>query len=496
MRRVSIAAALAVSAMVALSAWQRWQILDATPFPVGVDGYFYAIQVRSLLEHGTLAYAASPLAFWWMVPFTLAAGGDAIIGAKLGAAIGSALIAVPMYFAGKRLGNGSRGAGLIAAALATSSAGSAYLTFEFVKQSLGTVYTIATCAAQPREIVDAPRDGLKWSSFGGLVVGALATLLTHKLAFVMLLVLAVPPLVARARRSLFGRRRFYAIGAAVGALIALAIAAIAMPRRVPSFVDLGLVRGLFAAPRWSLPVLAAPHAQLVFRHEPLIAGVLCIAAAVVVARGTDPVRRAAGWAVVALGIFIAQPWLAVDDPQALGFRLRCAAFVPMALAAAIVAGALPIPRRQTLLAVLAAALFALGSSGRLTEGEVVMHPALAAATANAAGKIPPGATVIVPERRILYPVQWYTRAPVSLRPAAVAYANRVRIFGLAFAGGAGSPMDQALDQARLDPTIAPPIGLHPNDRNGLVLVTEPTWEWLLAHVPPDTRAYFARWPTI
>jgi hypothetical protein len=496
-RRVSIAAALAVSAMVAISAWQRWQILDATPFPVGVDGYFYPIQVRSLLEHGTLAYAASPLAFWWMVPFALAAGGDPIVGAKLGAAIGCALIAVPMYFTGKRLGGGSRGAGLVAAALATTSAGSAYLTFEFVKQGLGTVSTTATYARELREIID-PRDpdvNLR-RSLVLLGAGALATLLTHKLAFVMLLALAVPPLVARARRSLFGRRRIYAIGAAVGAMVALAIAAVAMPRRVPSLADLGLVRGLFAAPRWALPVLAAPHAQLVFRHEPLIAGVLCIAAAVVVARGADPVRRAAGWAVVALGIFIAQPWLAVDDPQALGFRLRCAAFVPMALAAAIVAGALPIPRRDTVLAVLAAALFALGASRRLTEGEVVMHPALAAAAANAAGKIPPGATVIVPERRILYPVQWYTRAPVSLRPELVPYERRVRIFGLAFAGGAGSPMDQALDQARLDPTIAAPIGLHPTDRNGLVLVTEPTWGWLLAHVPPDARAYFSRWPTI
>ncbi|HEY1815042.1 MAG TPA: hypothetical protein VGG74_21995, partial [Kofleriaceae bacterium] len=320
MRRVSIAAALAVSAMVAISAWQRWQILDATPFPVGVDGYFYAIQVRSLLEHGTLAYAASPLAFWWMVPFALAAGGDPIVGAKLGAAIGCALIAVPMYFAGKRLGNGSRGAGLVAAALATSSAGSAYLTFEFVKQALGTVSSSATYALQLRENVGASRDALKWRALGAMLVGALVTLLTHKLAFVMLLVLVVPPLVARARRSLFGRRRFYAIGIAALVLTALALAAVAMPRRVPSFVDLHLIRGLFAAPRWSLPALAAPHAHLAFRHEPLIAGVLCIAAAIVVARGADPVQRAAGWAVIALGVFIAQPWLAVDDPQALGFR--------------------------------------------------------------------------------------------------------------------------------------------------------------------------------
>ena len=207
-------------------------------------------------------------------------------------------------------------------------------------------------------------------------------------------------------------------------------------------------------------------------------------------------NRALGWPVVALGLAIALPWLAVDDPQGLGFRLRIVAFVPMALGAAIVASALPIPRRDAVLAVLAAALFALGAARDLTEGEVVMHPALAAAAANAAGKIPPGATVIVPERRILYPVQWYTRAPVSLRPEPVPPAHRVRVLGLAFIGGAGSPLDRALDAARHEPSIDPPIGLHADYRNGLVLVTEPTWDWLLAHVPDATRAYFERWPTL
>src|SRR6185312_10473965 len=162
----------------------------------------------------------------------------------------------------------------------------------------------------------------------------------------------------------------------------------------------------------------------------------------------------------------------------------------------IVAGAVDVPRKGAVLAVVAAALFVVGAARRLTEGEVVMHPALAAATANATGKIPPGATVIVPERRILYALQWYTRAPVSLRPERVPPAQRVRIFGLAWAGGDGSPLDHALDAARREPSIPPPIGLHADHRNGLVLVTEPTWRWLLGRLPPDARAYYARWPTL
>jgi hypothetical protein len=57
---------LAVAALVAWSAWHRWQVLTASPHPVGIDGYFYAIQVRALLERGALAYPAAPLTFYLM----------------------------------------------------------------------------------------------------------------------------------------------------------------------------------------------------------------------------------------------------------------------------------------------------------------------------------------------------------------------------------------------------------------------------------------------
>jgi hypothetical protein len=85
---------------------------------------------------------------------------------------------------------------------------------------------------------------------------------------------------------------------------------------------------------------------------------------------------------------------------------------------------------------------------------------------------------------------------VSLRPEHVAIAQRVRIFGLTWAGGDGSPLDRALDAARLDASVAPPISLHAGHRNGLVIVTEPTWDWLLDHLPADARAHYARWPTL
>jgi hypothetical protein len=62
--------------------------------------------------------------------------------------------------------------------------------------------------------------------------------------------------------------------------------------------------------------------------------------------------------------------------------------------------------------------------------------------------------------------------------------------------GMGSPLDEAIDRARAEPALTPPLGFHPRHRNGLVLVTEATWEWLIAQLPDGPRQYFARWPTI
>src|SRR5262250_707334 len=88
----------------------------------------------ALVARGELAYPASPLAFYLLAPLAWAT--DPITGAKLGAALWGAVIAVPAYGVGARLGGG-RGAGLLAAALATTSVGSAYLTVEFVKNGIG-----------------------------------------------------------------------------------------------------------------------------------------------------------------------------------------------------------------------------------------------------------------------------------------------------------------------------------------------------------------------
>ena len=485
-----VAVGLALAALVAASFLARWHVLAGSPWPVGVDGFFYPLQVRSLLEHGTLAYPASPLTFWWMVPF--AAATDPITGAKLGAALGGALVALPAYAVGTRLAR-SRTAGLVAAALAAGSAGSAYLSIEFVKQGLGVTVGLTALWLVLRALDERTRGRI-----AAAAAGIAATLLTHKLAAALVLAVTAPAALYLARKRLRGRRLIYAYLATAALLLVLLVLGLAMPQRFLSRADLALVAHAFTTHvQWTAPALAFP-VTLQMEYEPLLAGLISLAAAAVLVWR----RREHAWphedlvalAIAALGIVLAIPWLDVTNPQGLAFRARVIAFVPLALSAAVVGGALA-RRHQaapTALCVLAGVL-ALRATRPRRDGIILAHPAMVAAVLAATDQIPAHATVIVPERHIEFMLAYLDRATVSLRPERVPYARRVRLMPLAFMQ---PELQAALDAARSEPTVAPPIGLHPRHRNGLVLVEEPTWDWVLARLPGPLRRRYTRWPTI
>ena len=520
MPRLAVASALV--ALVAWSCWQRWLSLADTPFPVGIDGYYYPLQLRALLEDGRLAYADGPVAFWLMMPF--AAATDPIVGAKLAAAVYGALIAVPAYGLGARLG-GSRGAGLVAAVLATTSAGSMFLTFEFVKNGIGLTVALAALWLVLRAVETPTRARL-----GAALAAAVVALLTHKMAGALVVLVGVPAALAQAvgHGALRGRRLLYVVGAllVVGAA-GLALVVVARPD------DAALLANLWTTePRWEAPALAAGRAYLAMGHEAAIGGVLgglaLLALSRTVRRALGGLRRparpptdapappvpptmaagerGAAWALAALAIVIGLPWLAVEDPQGLGFRLRVAAFVPMALTAAVVARMLgaalaarlparsgPVLREGALVALAIAILIAVPA--RRLEGRIVAHPAMVAAMVALEGALPAGAVMIIPERHLMFMAAWYTRAPSRLRPEPVPPARRWRLMPLAFIG-AGSALDQALLAARREPSLVPPRGTHPRHPNGLVLVPEATWAWVLAQLPGGSRAHYERWPTI
>jgi hypothetical protein len=401
--------AIALLALVAWSFYQRWQVLSASPFPLGVDGYFYPTQVRALLETGSLQYPASPLTFWFMAPF--AAATDPITGAKLGAALGGALIAVPAYGVGARFG-GSRGAGLVAAAIATSSACSAYLTIEFVKQGIGLTVALSALWLVLRALDTPSRPRI-----AAALAGVVAALLAHKLAAAVVIVIAIPAAIeeARGRAVLRGRRLLYLL-LALGALTVLGLVlGLGFPQRFLSPSDAALFGTIFSADaHWTAPALATPRLTLDFDHEAAIGGVVAIAAAVALRMRKRNSRehgvRTATWVMIGFGIATAIPWLAISDPQGLGFRLRIASFVPLALCASVLVEPLlslvkRLDARERDIVALGLALFlAIRPHAKPTEGLVLAHPAMVAAVMASSHQLPAGATVIVPERHILFMV--------------------------------------------------------------------------------------------
>lgn len=500
----TVAVAIALVGLVALSFAERTAMLMASPFPVGVDGYYYPVQLRSLLETGGLAYPAAPLAFWLMAP--LAAMTDPITGAKLGAALFGALVALPAYGVGARLGR-CRGAGLLAAVLATTSAGSAFMTIEFVKNGIGLTVLLTALWLLLRALETPTKSRIVLALLGGVLA-----VLAHKMAAAMLVMFAVPAILAAAAGHgvLRGRRLLYAL-VLVGAVTALLLV-FAIVRPAPGGIDLG--RALFADhAHWTAPALVTRNTTLTFGSQALVGALLAIAAAAVLTnRGTvdrivtrfgiagTPSRRntpsetAVAWTAITLALAIAWPLLDVSDAQGLGFRLRIAAFVPMALAGAIAAGHLfaRVKHRDFILAVIALAL-ATHTPGDRGEGKIQAHPAMIAAIQALANEVPAGDTIVVPERHIVYMVAWYTRARVQIRPEGVDPERRWRLVPLAWIG-IGSPLDKALLAARNGPR--PPRGLHPRHPNGLVLVHDSTYQRVLEALPPEVRTRWSRWRTI
>lgn len=78
-------------------------VLTRNPLIYGIDGPYYLIQVRSILENGNLVYGDPPLSFYIFTIFTLLFGGDITLGVRVGVVLFSALSALPIYFLVKKV---------------------------------------------------------------------------------------------------------------------------------------------------------------------------------------------------------------------------------------------------------------------------------------------------------------------------------------------------------------------------------------------------------
>jgi hypothetical protein len=479
---------------------RRAGFLLGDPYPFGVDGYYYVVQARAVLETGQLNYPSAPLAFWWLAPF-VALFGD-VEGVKIGAAVGTALAVVPAYLLARRV-SGARGPALLGAALVAASASGFFLTTEFIKEGLGLTVALAQIAATAAALARPSRARI------GLAMALLAAAwLTHKSAAALALLGMAPMGLARLRGLGAAARRQVLLGLAALAA-ATVLLGVLWPGRFVGAGDARLVGDLFTPQaNWSLPVLARARNSLVFDHEVALAGGLALAALALAALPGRPAARrsdqprvpAVAVGFVLLALLAALPWLDARDVQGGAFRLRLAAFAALAPLAALVAArglaALRVPADVRGLLALGAVcgLCAFREVGG-TEGTVRTHPALVVAVRALDGAVPPGATVVTNDRKIAFMARYYARQPMRLHPDADALsADSYRLIPLMLLR---SDLRRAIAELRRDrpPGVALPRGLHPWDEDGLLLIPEATFVYLLERVDASTRAHYLRWPT-
>jgi Dolichyl-phosphate-mannose-protein mannosyltransferase len=477
-------AAVLVGALFVASVWLRLRALQSSPYPTGIDGYWYLIQVRSLLEHGRLYYPSAPLVPWLMAAVAELSG--PLLALKIVAACASAALVIPSYLVAKRI-CGATGPALLGTALAATSAQSFYLCTEFVKQSAGLSLALGFAAA------------LGWALERRRPLPVLATslllvacALTHKTALALALIVALPPVLAHVW-STRGRT------VALACLGCLAVVGLAVAWAVRQHLE-PLAHLFTRHANFSLAVLAGPGpTPLVLGHEVALAFML--ASLVLVQAALRKPEQGARIPALAVGFVVfalvqGLPWLHVADDQGLGYRLRLCACFCLAPCAALVAAQLARWARPTLRALLLTLVFCLVLALRpwtSEQGVVKAHPAMVEAASRLAGVLPPDAMVIVPERHTAFMATWYARLNARLQPPLTIDAGRT--YRLLPGAEIQPGLWAALDELRAHPVdgVAPSLDLHSLHPNGLVLLAEPTYQYLLARLPAPERKWYEAW---
>jgi hypothetical protein len=453
-----------VAALVAYTFVARLRFLGETPFPTGVDGYYYAIQVRALLAHGHLAYPTAPLVLWLMA-LVAKLGASPIVATKLVAAGGTALAPVPAYLLARRFAG--QAAAFLAAALTALSASSFYLATEFVKQGVGLTIAGFAIVAAAAAIEQPTR-----LRIAGAALLLVACDLAHKEALGIAILVIAPALLVRARRIHW----LVLAGAAAIVLVAGALA----PHRFLGGGDLQLFGRIFRA---RFDASGRPRVGLAFRFE-VLQGALLALAAIGICKRELP-RIAVGLVVCALVLWF--PFLDDTGEQTLTLRLRVAAFLPMAPLAALV-----VERGLGFLAAETRRLFASGAAlafvailpSRSSEGLVTVHPAMVQAIQAAGDAIPDGALVAVPERHLVFMLGWYSGRQAQLSDEGA----DLRLL----------PRPSLTKELRA--IVAAPLpgvrGVHPFASDGLVLFTNDAYAQAIARLPPAQKDRYRSWRTL
>jgi hypothetical protein len=174
---------LALALMLCAALARDAALLARTPVAVGVDGYYYVLQLDTLRNYGHLYYpTGTPLVLYILSGIRLVTG-DSVLAVKVGSALLNALLCLGVY-ALVRSVTGRVWLGVFGFAVAALSSLHLYLIVEFVN-SLGALSLLVWSAWGA---VRALRTrSAKWAAFSAVLL--LAALLSHRLIAPLVLLL-------------------------------------------------------------------------------------------------------------------------------------------------------------------------------------------------------------------------------------------------------------------------------------------------------------------
>jgi hypothetical protein len=149
-------------------------LLSRSPVAVGIDGYYYVLQINSLRNSGHLYYSTStPLILYFLAGLSFPAG-NAILAIKIGSVLLHTLLSWGL-FAIVTIVTRRPWLGVLASIIATASGLHLYLIVEFIN-SLGALTLLVWCAWGTIQAIEA-RSKL-WSVFASCLL--VAALYSHR----------------------------------------------------------------------------------------------------------------------------------------------------------------------------------------------------------------------------------------------------------------------------------------------------------------------------
>ena len=482
------AAWFAVAAIVVAAFIVRWRFLATTsPWPLGLDGFYYAVQMRSLVRDHQLYYPASPMVFWLLLPPVWALG--PIAGVKFGAALGTALAAIPVYAIVTRA-TGQRVAGVLGAAILATAAGSFHLSVEFVKQGVGLTLALSFVATLGAALdAHSVRARRAWAVTAALFF--IAALLSHLTSVGIAIVFGLPSIVVASLHDDATRRR-RAVAIVAGGLVAVVAVIILV---VPA-----------ARMRMGLEHLFGPASfdytgEHTYHHEVIWALLAAVLLALSVWRqkrpeGISAPARALLFGPTMMALVLALPWLSVSDGQGLILRLRIMAFLPLAICAPAALTALlarGAPRLRSIVPLVATAMVIAFVPWHYKEGALEQSEGPMASAREIAQHTPENAIIIVNHRMLAFMVKWLADrearvtepSPTETRP----------VYRYATIGVLPRNVEKELPaiEARWPASVPRVVRLVPDRRFKMWLFPEASWKALLAELSPEDRQRLDRW---